>query len=397
MLKHKLFIVLPILVLAIIFVFSLTMIPSINPTPKNLPIAIVNEDKGIDVPQQGKMNMGDLIAKNIQTMSSFKSGTDSSVKWISVESNAKVQEGLNRQDYYAALVIPSDFSTKQASLRTANPVSPNIQLYVNQGMNALASNMAAQILNQVIESVNNKIRTDLLTAIDQKGGTLTTKQAAAIASPIVKQVTNVNAIGTHSASGNAPVSLFQPLWMGSIVGGIVFLFIKRKFVLMTRKEKLQANLLQFIWGVVLSLVAGYSFTWFADLWGLNIQHFNDTALFLSISYLSFFLMISAVLSWIGLAGMAIFMLFLFFGTPLLTTAPELLSTFYQDWILTWLPMNFMVKGLREIFFFGHGLSLNHATIVLIWIGVVSFIVLMASSFKRNAKSELLVEMHSLDS
>ncbi|MNC61868.1 hypothetical protein D3C75_1118380 [compost metagenome] len=105
------------------------------------------------------------------------------------------------------------------------------------------------------------------------------------------------------------------------------------------------------------------------------------------AYLAFFLMIAAVFSWIGLKGMIIFVLFLFFGAPLLSFGPEFLSPFYRDWILSWLPMRFMVEGLREILFFGQKLRMNHPTFVLIWIGIGGLLVLLASAFKRSRKPE----------
>ncbi|MGO4374689.1 phage infection protein, partial [Paenibacillus sp. MCAF20] len=54
--KNKLTLLLPIIVIAVLFIFSLTSIPSINPAPKQLPIAIVNEDEGVDIPNQGNVN-----------------------------------------------------------------------------------------------------------------------------------------------------------------------------------------------------------------------------------------------------------------------------------------------------------------------------------------------------
>ena len=54
-------------------------------------------------------------------------------------------------------------------------------------------------------------------------------------------------------------------------------------------------------------------------------------------------MISAVLSLVGLKGIGLFALLLFFGAPLLSLAPEMLSPFYQDWVYSWLPMKFMIE------------------------------------------------------
>ncbi|TKI21135.1 phage infection protein, partial [Bacillus cereus] len=69
--------------------------------------------------------------------------------------------------------------------------------------------------------------------------------------------------------------------------------------------------------------------------------------------------------------------------PLLSLAPEMLSPFYQDWVYSWLPMKFMIEGLREIFFFGKGLSWNTPVTVLVWIGIVSMVTILATTFKRS--------------
>lgn len=67
-----------------------------------------------------------------------------------------------------------------------------------------------------------------------------------------------------------------------------------------------------------------------------------------------------------------------FGAPLLSFAPEMLWDFYHNWVYSWLPMPFMVDGLREIFFFGTGVTWGN-TQVLVWIIIVSIIVIVLSA------------------
>ncbi|WP_414557972.1 hypothetical protein [Bacillus swezeyi] len=40
--------------------------PSVHPTPKNQPIAIINEDQGVELPGQGKINVGADIVFQIK-------------------------------------------------------------------------------------------------------------------------------------------------------------------------------------------------------------------------------------------------------------------------------------------------------------------------------------------
>jgi YhgE/Pip-like protein len=389
---NKLVILSPIIVLAVVLIFGLTLAPNVSPTPKNLPIAFVNEDEGVEIPNQGTMNMGEKIAEMVQQHTAESTTEeDPAIHLIIVNSYEEVKEGLNQQEYYAALTIPKDFSQNQMSLQTSTPTSPEIEILVNQGMNTLASTMAGQMLNGIVDNINQNVRTQILEGFEKQGGTLTTKQATALVSPITKKVTNVNEIGTASMNGNAPISLFQPLWMASIAGAVIMFLMTNKLTFTNRKDKLLTKLMQFLMGAVLAIFAGFGLTWIADALGIHIPKFSDTALFLSISYFAFFLMISAVLSWLGIRGIPIFVIILFFGGPLLAMAPELMSTFYRDWIFSWLPMRFMVEGLRELFFFGKGLSWSQPTSILVWIGIVSFVVMLVSVVKPNNKKEVEVQ------
>lgn len=393
MFKNKLLLLSPVIALLIVFIFSLTLFPTVQPQPKNLPIAIVNEDQGVEIPNQPKMNMGQTIVDTMKKTS--KSDEEPAVKWIEVKNKESVQKGLNNKEYYAALVIPKEFSAKQASLRTPQPSSPELEIFINQGMNTAASTMAGQVLNGVVDNMNNTVRTQLLDGFRAKGATLTTDQASNVVTPIAKKVTNVNEVGKNSANGNSPVSLFQPLWIASLASAAIIFIAIRKMPVGSRKENFVLKVKQIITGAIAALVIGFGLTWIADsMVGLNISNVTDTALFLSITAFSFFLMISAVLSLVGLNGIGLFALLLFFGAPLLSLAPEMLPSFYQDWVYAWLPMRFMIEGLREIFFFGKGLSWNTPVTVLVWIGVVSMITILATAFKRSAvkghKTELNV-------
>ncbi len=391
MFKNKLLLLSPVIALLVVFIFSLTLFPTVQPKPKNLPIAIVNEDQGVEIPNQPKMNMGQTIVDNMKKTS--KSEEEPAVKWVEVKNKESVQTGLNNQEYYAALVIPKDFSVKQASLRTPQPSSPEIEILINQGMNTAASTMAGQMLNGVVDNMNNNVRTQLLEGFKAKGTTLTTDQVSKLVTPITKKVTNVNEIGKNSANGNSPISLFQPLWIASLASAAIIFIAISKMPVGTRKENFVLKLKQILAGAIAALVIGFGLTWIADgMVGLNISNFRDTALFLSITSFSFFLMIAAVLSLVGLKGIGLFALLLFFGAPLLSLAPEMLSPFYQDWIYSWLPMKFMIEGLREIFFFGKGLSWSTPVTVLVWIGVVSMVIILGTALKRSVGKEHKTEV-----
>lgn len=393
MFKNKLLLLSPVIALLVVFIFSLTLFPTVQPKPKNLPIAIVNEDQGVEIQNQAKMNMGQTIVDNMKKTS--KTEEEPAVKWVEVKDKESVQKGLNNQEYYAALVIPKDFSAKQASLRTPNPSSPEVEIFINQGMNTAASTMAGQMLQAIVDNMNNTVRAQLLEGLKAKGATVTADQVSNVVTPITKKVTNVNEVGKNSANGNSPISLFQPLWIASLASAAIIFMAIRNMPVGSRKENFVLKLKQIVTGAIAALVTGFGLTWIADgMVGLNISNFTDTALFLSITSFSFFLMISAVLSLVGLKGIGVFALLLFFGAPLLSLAPEMLSPFYQDWVYSWLPMRFMIEGLREIFFFGKGLSWSTPITVLVWIGAVSMAIILLTAFKRSAIKEHKTELNA---
>ncbi|MGM9988544.1 MAG: YhgE/Pip domain-containing protein [Bacillaceae bacterium] len=385
--KNKILMLVPIVALLITFIFSVVQIPTAKQAPKNVPIAIVNEDVGVDVPTKGKVNFGETIVDLMNKTAKEATGeAEPAVKWIAVSDFQKAKKGMDNQDYYGALVIPKDYSLKQASLQTPTPSSPEINIYVNQGKNAVASNAVTQILNGIVDNMNKNVSNQLVEGLKKQDGKLTIQQASVLASPITKNVHYLNPTGTK---GNAPLALFQPIWIGSLVAAVLLWLSQRKGDQPSKKKKVLTISMQIVVGAIASLVIGFGLTWMADsMLDFDIANFMDTALFLSITSFSFILMILAVLMWIGLAGMPIFILLLFFGAPLLAMAPEFMPSFYQDWIFSWLPMRFMIDGLRELFFFTKELSWNQPTSILVWIGLGSLIVLFLSTFKPNVNKKM---------
>ncbi len=381
LLKQKQALLAPILVLIVVVIFSLTLASSVNPTPKNLPIAIVNEDEGINVPTKGKINQGDIMVSKINEVTN--SQKEHAVNWIEVSSEDKVRKGLDDKKYYAALILPKDLSQKQATLKTATPSSIEIKVLLNQGMNANASTMAGQILNNVLNQLSLNIRTVVLSELEKNNMLISAKQASVLASPILNKIENVNEIGTHTANGNAPVILITPLWMSSLIGAVIIFLGKKKTNMTTSVNKLNVILEQVALAIILAFVAGFGITFMADWIGFTIPSFIDTALYLTIAYFSFHILISAVMSWVGFGGVGLFALIFFFAGSIIGMAPELLPKFTHDWIYSWVPMRFGADGLREIFYFGKELSFSHSMVILVWIASVSTIILFTSAFKQN--------------
>ena len=97
----------------------------------NLPVAIVNNDKG---------DKGNELIKNIKDSKKLK---------LSVTSSKKAEDGLNDGKYYAIINIPDDFTSNMESASSNNKHHATITYSPNQKSNYLSS----QIINTVVLTV----------------------------------------------------------------------------------------------------------------------------------------------------------------------------------------------------------------------------------------------------
>lgn len=387
MFKNKLIILTPVIAFVAFFIFSLTLLPSTKMQVRDLPVAIVNEDEGITLPSGEEMNMGDTIVAKLRT--AMSENDEAPMEFTILNSRKKLDKALDEQEFYGALVIPKDFSANQATLQTEDPVSPELEIVVNQGMNASASQIINQGLSTMVDNVNVMMSTQISESLIAKDITVSPERAKIISSPITKTVTLAHPVGENTANGNMPVSLFQPLWMATLAAAAILFLQTRNLPVRSVKESMYIKLGQILVGFISACVVGFGFAWIADaMVGLNIPDYSDTAVYLTISSLSFFLMITALLCLVGYAGLAICGLMLFFGAPLLSMAPEMMPQFYQDWVYPWLPMRFMTEGLRELFFFNDGLSWSSSLTSLVCIGIASIIIILGTGVKVGLKASV---------
>ncbi len=74
-------------------------------------IAVANCDKGTEQEMVGKLNVGDEIVKNLKE--------NDSLGWTFLDRQSAI-DGVEAGDYYAAIVIPEDFSQSMVSVLSGN-------------------------------------------------------------------------------------------------------------------------------------------------------------------------------------------------------------------------------------------------------------------------------------
>lgn len=126
----------------------------------NLKVAVASVDDGYEgslIPLQ--INMGDQVLTSLRS--------NSSLDWV-FTSGKKAVEGVKSGKYYAAIVIPEDFSSNLLSVFSENIQKPNIAYYSNAKENAIAPKVtdkgASAIQKQVNEVFVETISDTVITA-----------------------------------------------------------------------------------------------------------------------------------------------------------------------------------------------------------------------------------------
>ncbi len=109
-------------------------------------VAVANEDEGAEMLGL-KVNIGDTV------ISSLKANED--IGWVFVDSEEEALEGVYASDYYAALIIPKDFSTDMMSFISGDLDNPKMIYYENEKKNAIAPKITGKAKTAVVEQVNS--------------------------------------------------------------------------------------------------------------------------------------------------------------------------------------------------------------------------------------------------
>lgn len=108
-------------------------------------VAVTNLDEGSNVAGL-KINVGDKIVEALEA--------NDAIGWVFVEGEDDAMEGVYAGDYYAALVIPEDFSADVLSFTRGDLTNPKIRYYENEKKNAIAPKITGKAKTALQEEVN---------------------------------------------------------------------------------------------------------------------------------------------------------------------------------------------------------------------------------------------------
>lgn len=402
--KSKLLWLAPIVAILIFVIFSIAFYPAFNPKPKDIPMAIVNQDKGTDI--QGKnINIGKHLEDKLMDSNS------GAVKWVQVDSEADIKKGMKDQKYYGAAIIEKDFS-KHALSKTQNVVmdakkqemkdkvqsgevpaeqakkmqekmtesgsdqkittqKASFKTMVNDGGGTQISQMASQILEGMGDNVNQQITKQSLSILQKQDVDVKASDVQSLTHPVNVSSEKINKISSHQAGGNGPFLMFMPVWMGSILISVLLFFAFRTSNNIAIHHRMIASLGQIAMTIVTAFVGAFAYIYFMEVvLGFDFNNTNTTATFVALAIMGFVGLILGTMTWLGLKSIPIFFLLMFFSMQLVTLPKQMLPDFYQKYIVGWNPFAHYANSLREILYLHEGIQLD--TTMWMFIGFMIF-------------------------
>lgn len=354
---------------------TLAQFPTAKSTIQNVPVGIVNQDQG---------PIGKTITKKVIANKTKAAHADQPMfKWHEYQTVKAANRSLSFNGNYATVIIPKNLSQSVQSVsQTGKPA--RIKIIINQGRNHTLATNVSSILNNLFNKVGASVGTGILAKMGQLNLTIPATKAAAIANPIKVQTKIVHSTKNLEAASSV---FFQPIWITSLATTMLLYFASRSFKPKHKKDVFAFKGTVVVIVAILALVVGFVTTFYVSQF-LGYQFPDSTliSLFLAIATFAFIMLFSGVIAWIGIPGVVIFALLMFFSLPLMMMAPQMLPQAYQDYFLPWLPMKFLYEGLREILYFKAGI-LNQNTWGLIIIAGIGLIMFFLESFgKRHQKT-----------
>ncbi|MEW2050609.1 SNG1 family protein [Streptomyces sp. NPDC005476] len=166
---------------------------------KNLPVGLVNADKGAAVGGK-QVNLGAQITDSI----SKSTAGGGKIDW-KVMNEREVKEELGKGKLYGALVVPADFTSSVTALTgttaAETPVRPALTVLTNQSAGSLGSSLARVATTQAAESASLHIGKELTAQTAARQAKLPPAARVLLADPAAVTVKDGHPLDSHSGLG----------------------------------------------------------------------------------------------------------------------------------------------------------------------------------------------------
>ncbi|HDZ8705919.1 TPA: YhgE/Pip domain-containing protein [Staphylococcus aureus] len=380
----------------ILVIFSLAFYPAYNPKPKDLPIGILNEDKGTTI-QDKNVNIGKKLEDKLLDSDSNK------IKWVKVDSEKDLEKDLKDQKIFGVAIIDKDFS-KDAMSKTQKVVMDSkkeemqqkmgnqqvevkqakFKTIVSEGSSLQGSQIASAVLTGMGDNINAQITKQSLETLTSQNVKVNAADINGLTNPVKVDNEKLNKVKDHQAGGNAPFLMFMPIWIGSIVTSILLFFAFRTSNNIVVQHRIIASIGQMIFAVVAAFAGSFVYIYFMQgVQGFDFDHPNRIAIFVALAILGFVGLILGVMVWLGMKSIPIFFILMFFSMQLVTLPKQMLPESYQKYVYDWNPFTHYATSVRELLYLNHHIELNSTMWMFIGFMVFGAVSSLVSAIVRK--------------
>ncbi|WP_139652285.1 ABC transporter permease [Raoultibacter phocaeensis] len=389
--------------LVVACVMSLVVYPMVTAEPKGLPLGILSLDEGAQSPQ-GALNAGETIVEQI--LESQDEEETHAVTWTEYDSQEALDEAIENEELYAAIVIPSDFSQSQVDAKTAEAIAAAAQTEQaakvaaarasaeaseTEGASSpngttpqgdLSSGAQSSIPNAAAGSADSEIPkiSPLAVIIDEGKNPLAASTVKTMLTSMLAEqgLAYTLEIVDEADIGGGTLNMAQqftvlPVFIMSMICSVALFVATKPAKDATRSQRFKTIGMQAMFILVLSWLIGFGTTALVETSGLSIPSL-DTGLFLWLASFCLMLLFVGCLDIATPLGAVVILGCFACGMACGNLPYELLPTLYQDWLYPWVPQHFIGDGIRQIFYTG-ATAANPAAGGLIGAGFVGAIAL----------------------
>lgn len=338
----------PLLVLTVALgLGTLLMAPMVNMEPRDLPIAVVDLDEGVQTPQ-GTANVGEQLAESIRT-----DDMDGMVAWQPLRERSMLDQALEGSEIYAALVIPEDFTESQMSAQQGQGEVSPLELILNEGKNPMVT---AQLSDSLVGLTSG--------------------------SEVPVEMSHYNQVPDDLGllAGFLPMVFMLLVYISSYATGIV---TRSSFPLGAsgRGKVLTAQL-----GIATIAATVIGFATAGIMSAMVDLDFSlvGAGVFLTISSFALMTLVMGSINWVGMVGMAVPVLILVLGLGPADLPFEFLPAFWQELVYPWNPLRFLAEGARALLYQGAGWW-NAATPGMVTAAILGMVLVGASGLTPRGR------------
>ena len=129
-----------------------------------IPVAVVSLDKDYTLKDGSVVNMGESVMESLHS--------NTSVKWIFLDTEEEAREGVEAGKYYAAIIITDKFTYSMYNVFSDDFENPSLIYYQNQKSNAIATKITDTVAGTLQNTINETFIKVAATTIFEEGNSV---------------------------------------------------------------------------------------------------------------------------------------------------------------------------------------------------------------------------------